>query len=47
MNVEQVWSGANGDRRRHYQLFTNRIDRRIGHLRKKLFEIVGQTARFV
>ena len=40
IDVEQVWARADGDGRGHHQLFADRIDRRVGHLREELLEIV-------
>ena len=43
--VEQVSLRADISHRGHHQLFANRIDGRIGHLRKELLEIAEQQLR--
>ena len=40
VDIEQVRLGADEGHQGHHHLFTDRIDRRIGHLSKKLTEIV-------
>ena len=40
--AQQIRARADEGDERHHQFFTNRIDRRIGHLRKQLAEIVEQ-----
>ncbi len=45
--VQNVALGADVAGQRHHQLFANRIDRRIRHLREQLLEVVEQRLRLV
>ena len=40
VGVEQVWLGSNEGHQRHHHRFADRIDRRVGHLRKQLLEVI-------
>ena len=44
---EQVQLGPDVALQRHDDLFANRIDRRVGHLSKELFEVVIDHPRLV
>ena len=44
---EQILLGADGGLGRHHHLLANRIDRRIGHLREQLLEVVEEQRRLV
>ena len=43
--IHQIRLGADAGRQRHHQLFADRIDRRIGHLREQLLEIFEEQLR--
>ena len=45
--VEQVLLGPDVALQRHDHLFADRVDRRVGHLRKELLEVVVRQARLV
>ncbi|OIQ83878.1 hypothetical protein GALL_343050 [mine drainage metagenome] len=47
VNAQQIGLGPDEGHQRHHQLFANRVDRGIGHLRKQLLEIVIQRPGFV
>ena len=42
---QQVALGADVGAQRHDQILADRVDRRIGHLRKQLLEVVEQRLR--
>ena len=46
MMAEQVWPRADHRNERHDQFLADWINRRVGHLRKILFEIIVEQARF-
>ena len=47
MLVHQIGLGPDAGRERHDEFLANRIDRRIGHLREELLEILEEQLRAV
>ena len=47
VDVQQVRLGADEGHQRHHDRFADRVDRRVGHLRKQLLEVVVQRLVFV
>ncbi len=43
VRIQKIWLGPDEGHQRHDQLLTYRVDRRIGHLREKLLEVVVES----